>query len=76
MRRHAAEALNFNLSFLIYAVALGFAALVLLSLSVGVLAVALLTALGIGWLVLVCVAATKAGRHEKYRYPLTIRFVR
>jgi uncharacterized Tic20 family protein len=28
------------------------------------------------WIVFTCVAATRAGQGEEYRYPLTIRFVR
>ncbi len=76
VRRHAAEALNFNLSFMLYAIVLGVATVILLFFIVGVLLIPVLVALAIGWLVLVCVAAAKAGQGESYRYPLTIRFVR
>jgi uncharacterized Tic20 family protein len=75
VRRHAAEALNFNLSFLIYAVVLGFATFVGLLFVVGVLLIPVLLGLGLLWIVLICVAAVKAGQGEEYRYPLTIRFV-
>ena len=75
VRRHAAEALNFNLSVLIYAVAIGVVGLLLLIVLVGLLIWLLLIPLGIAWLVLLVVAAAKAGRGEEYRYPLTIRFV-
>ena len=76
VRRHAAEALNYNLSCLIYAVLLalvlgaallsGVGLLVLLGLVLPVLVV---------WIVLICLAAVKAGQGGDYRYPLTIRFV-
>jgi uncharacterized Tic20 family protein len=71
VRAHAAEALNFNLSVMIYAVVLATAAALL----VGVLLLMALAAVILAWLVLTCVAATKAGQGETYRYPLTIRFV-
>lgn len=75
VRGHAAEALNFNLSFLLYAVVLGIAGLILLIVLVGILVWLLLIPLGILWLVFICVAATNAGRGETYRYPMTIHFV-
>ena len=64
----AKEALNFNLSFLLY----GFVATVSIILLVGLLA---LPAVLVTWFVLVIVASMAAGRGEAYRYPLTIRFV-
>ncbi|MEJ7797293.1 MAG: DUF4870 domain-containing protein [Solirubrobacteraceae bacterium] len=76
VRRHAAEALNFNLSFMIYAVVVGFVTIVLLFVLVGLLLVPVLLAIAVAWIVCICVAAVKAGRGEDYRYPLTIRFVR
>ena len=75
VRRHAAEALNFNLSVMIYAIAIGVVGLLLLIVLVGLLIWLLLIPLGIAWLVLLVIAAAKAGRGEEYRYPLTIRFV-
>lgn len=69
VRRHAVEALNFNISFLIYLVV----SLVLVILLVGFLLIPLLA---IAWVVLVIVAAVKANQGEDYRYPLTIRMVR
>lgn len=75
VRRHAAEALNFNLSFMIYALVLGVIAVVLMIVLVGVLLVPLLILLGLGWLVLVVIATVKAGQGQDHRYPLTIRFV-
>jgi uncharacterized Tic20 family protein len=65
---HAKEALNFNLSVLIYA-AVGF---ILVFVLVGI---PLLVVIGVVWLVLTVVAAVKASAGQPYRYPLTIRFV-
>lgn len=63
------EALNFNISFLIY----GIASAILILALVGLV---LLPAVFITWFVLVIVAAVKASAGEDYRYPLTIRFIR
>jgi uncharacterized Tic20 family protein len=70
VRGHALEALNFNLSIMLFALGL-----LLLIAVVDVLLFALLIALAIAWLALICIAAAKAGQGETYRYPLTIRFV-
>jgi uncharacterized Tic20 family protein len=75
VRAHAAEALNFNLSAFIYAIVGGFVLVILIVLLVGILLIPLAFAAVIGWIVLVILAAVKAGRGELYRYPLTIRFV-
>lgn len=66
---HAREALNFNLSVLLYAI-VGF---VLIFMLVGFL---LLPLIGLMWLVFTVVAAIRASNGEPYRYPFTIRFVR
>lgn len=68
VRQQAVEALNFNLSILIY----GAVSLVLVLLLIGIL---MLVAVGIFWLVCTIVAAVKASNGEDYRYPLTIRMV-
>jgi uncharacterized protein len=68
IRRHAVEALNFNLSWLLY---IG-AALIL---SVILIGLPVLLALGIGYVVFVILAAMEASRGGEYRYPLTVRFV-
>jgi uncharacterized Tic20 family protein len=65
---HAREALNFQLSILLYAVISG----VLIIVLIGFL---LLPLVGIMWLVLTIVAAIAASRNEWYRYPFSIRFV-
>ena len=67
--QQAKEALNFNISFLIY----GIASALLIILLVGLL---LLPIVFVTWFVLVIVASVKASAGEDYRYPLTLRFVR
>jgi uncharacterized protein len=68
VRRHAVEALNFNISFLIY----GLVSFLLVFVLIGFV---LLPLLVVAWVVLVIVAAVKANQGEDYRYPLTIRLV-
>jgi|SRR5688500_15402842 uncharacterized Tic20 family protein len=75
VREQAAEALNFNLSVLIYAVVAGVVTVVLVFVLIGVLLIPLFAVAVVGWIVLVVVAAIKASNGEPYRYPLTIRFV-
>ena len=75
VRQQAAEALNFNLSWLIYTIVGGILLVIGIVLLVGIVLIPLAIAAGIAWLVLVIVAAVKAGKGEPYRYPLTIRFV-
>ena len=65
---HAREALNFQISVLIYAIISGF--LVLL-----VIGILLLGALAIFILVASVWAAIKAANGEDFRYPLTIRLI-
>ncbi|HET6920574.1 MAG TPA: DUF4870 domain-containing protein [Jiangellaceae bacterium] len=69
VRRHAVEALNFNLTVLIYVVICVILALVLIGF-------VLLIALGILYVVAVIIGAVRASSGEEYRYPLTIRFVK
>ena len=71
---HARDALNFNLSMFLYAVVgLIFA---VFTLGIGLLIVLPLWGLlGLAWVVLSIVAGFKAYDGERYRYPLTIRFV-
>jgi uncharacterized Tic20 family protein len=68
VERQAKEALNFNISFLIYGVVAALSIILLVGLIA--LPVVLVT-----WFVLVIVAAVKAGNGEDYQYPFTIRFV-
>ncbi|MEN8115073.1 MAG: DUF4870 domain-containing protein [Actinomycetota bacterium] len=66
---HAKEALNFNISYMIY----GFVAAVSIILLVGLV---LLPVVLVAWFVLVIVATAKASADEFYEYPATIRFIR
>jgi uncharacterized Tic20 family protein len=65
---HAKEALNFNISFLIYAVAAAISIILLVGLI-------LLPAVAITWFILVIQAAVRTANGEYYRYPMTMRFV-
>lgn len=65
---HAREALNFSISFLIYAVVSAALIIILVGLF-------LLPAVGIAFLVLSILAMVAASRNEWYRYPLTLRFI-
>jgi len=75
VRRHAAEALNFNLSFLLYSVVAGSITFALLFVLWGVFLIPLLLAIAVVWVVCIIIAAIQAGLGNEYRYPLTIRFV-
>jgi uncharacterized Tic20 family protein len=69
VRQHAVEALNFNLTVLIYIAISVILALLLIGL-------VMLVALGILYVVAVIIGAVRASSGEMYRYPLTIRFVK
>jgi uncharacterized Tic20 family protein len=71
----AREALNFNLSALLYFAVAGILTFVLIFVIIGLLFIPLILAMAVGWVVLVIVAAVAANRGQAYRYPLTIRFV-
>ena len=75
IREHAAEALNFQLSWLIWGVAGAILLAILILLGVGIILIPFAIAAAIAWLVLVIVAGVRAGKGESYRYPLTIRFI-
>jgi uncharacterized protein len=68
VRAHAVESLNFNLTWLLYAVVGVILAFVLIG-------IAILIALGIAYVILVIIASVRANNGEFYRYPLTIRFI-
>jgi len=68
VRRHAVEALNFNLSVLLYVAASALLMLVL----VGFL---ILPLVGLLYLIATIQGAMTASRGEEYRYPLSIRFI-
>jgi len=70
----AKEALNFNITVIIAACALGL--FTILTLGIGLLLVVPLGfALFVGWFVLTIIAAVKANAGEHYRYPFTLRLV-
>lgn len=68
-KRHATEALNWQISMVLYMIA----SFMLIFFIVGFL---LLFAIGIMDLVFCIIAAIKAAQGEDWKYPLTIRFVR
>ena len=63
------EALNFNISVVIYALVSGI-------LTVIVIGFLLMVAVGIFALIFIILASVKASNGEKYRYPLTIRIIK
>ena len=69
VREHAVEALNFNLTWLLYAVV----GAILIFLVIGIF---ILIALAIAYVVLVIMASVRANNGQLFRYPLTIRFIR
>jgi uncharacterized Tic20 family protein len=75
VHRHAAEALNFNLSIMLYGIGLAIVTFVGLFVFFGVLLIPLFLVRAAAGFVLVIVAAVAASRGQEYRYPLTIRFV-
>jgi hypothetical protein len=68
---HAREALNFNISLIIY-----FAVSLLLAKLMAQFLAVLCVAIPIFGIVMTILAGLKANRGELYRYPLTIRFVK
>ena len=66
--RSAKEALNMQLSYLIYFLVAGFSLILLIGF-------VLLPVVGVSWLVLMIVASVKVANVEDYRYPAIIRFV-
>lgn len=76
---HAREALNFNLSVLLYAVVGGLVAalLAIVTLGIGVIVIVPIAfAAAIAFVVLVVVAAVRASNGQPYRYPVTVRWIR
>jgi hypothetical protein len=71
----AKEALNFNISWLLWALILGAVTFVLMLFFIGVLLLPVLAGLGIAWVVFSIIAGLKANEGKPYRYPLTIRFI-
>jgi uncharacterized Tic20 family protein len=71
----AKEALNFNISWLLWALILGAVTFVLMLFFIGVLLLPVLVGLGIAWVVFSIIGGLKASEGKPYRYPLTIRFI-
>lgn len=69
LRAQAAQATNFQLTFLLANIALGVT-------SVLILPALLFPVIWVAWLVLVFVGGVSAGTGSRFRYPLTIRFLR
>ena len=63
------EALNFGITIAIYGAVLLVATLLLVGIPLLIVGM-------IGWVVLACLAATRASQGQAYRYPLTLRLVR
>ena len=66
--RHAREALNMQISYMVYFLVAGVSIIVLVGL-------VLLPVVGIAWVVLMVIATIKAANYEDYRYPLIFRLV-
>jgi len=73
---HGKESLNFQISMLIYAAALGAISFVLLFVLIGFLLLPLFGVLYFLDIVLVIIASIRASEGRLYRYPLTIRFLK
>ena len=71
----AKEALNFNISWLLWTLILGAVTFVLMFVFIGVLLIPVLVILGIAWVVFSVIAGLKANEGKPYRYPLTVRFI-
>jgi uncharacterized protein len=71
----AKEALNFNISWLLWGILWGIAAFILTFVLVGILLWIALGFFSIVWTILCIIAAIKANEGVPYRYPLTIRFI-
>lgn len=66
---HGKEALNFQISLILYLIA----SAVLIIVLVGIL---LIIVVGVAGIVLTIIAAVRASEGEEYRYPMTIRLVK
>lgn len=65
---HAAETLNFHLSYCLWGIVCALLAIILIGIPLAV-------ALGIASFVLAIIGIVKAANDELFRYPLTVRFV-
>lgn len=76
VRAHAAAALNFNLSWMLWGFIVAIVGAILLLVVVGIFVLLALIPAALAWLVIVILATIKASKGEApYNYPLTINFV-
>jgi uncharacterized Tic20 family protein len=68
VREHGKEAINFNLSFVIWGCVAWVLKFVLIGFVLGPVVL-------VAWMVLIVIAAVKASNGTLYRYPFTIRFI-
>ena len=73
---HGREALNFQISVLLYVLAAGALAFVGMFFCIGWLLVPVVCAIPVASLVLTIIAGIKAGDGVPYRYPFTLRLVK
>jgi uncharacterized Tic20 family protein len=66
--RTGKEALNMQISYLLYGLVAGLSIILLVGL-------VLLPAVGLAWFVLMIVATVKVANHEEFRYPAILRLV-
>ncbi len=77
IRAHAAAALNFQLSWLIWGIVLGIATVLLSLIVIGLALIPVIIIGAIAWFVITIMASAKASNGgPPMRYPLTIAFVR
>ena len=72
---HGRDALNFNLSILVYAVGLLLIAIVTFGIGL-LIAIPGWIILALGWFAMTLVGAIRAAGDQPWRYPLTIRFIK
>ena len=78
VRQNCVNALNFQISFLIYAIVMTIAGVLvaIVTLGIGILVlIPLLIAMAVWWFVAVCIAAVAASRGEAKPYALSIGFI-
>jgi len=73
---HGKSAINFNISYSIYFVALAIIGFILTFILIGFLVLMLLPVLTLAVLILVIIAAIKASKGEMYEYPFVIQFLK
>ena len=69
------EALNFQLSYMLYLTVLYTAASILMLIFIGIFLIPVAVAVQVIYLVFMIIGAVKVGKGESYRYPMIIRFI-